>query len=163
MEMKNIDLMKSIEYIAVVTAMDSKTLEQKGLKLGEEAGEVAQAILSYNDACGCGYKNKGREDVIEECADAVIVAMSIMFEVGGSLEEFSEVFHEKMKKWQNKIKKKPSNGLVMVHDKCPIAKGIRFFACKHCGKTSSNYVNGKDICPDCAEEKNVCRICGEKM
>ncbi|MEG2985747.1 MAG: MazG-like family protein, partial [Peptostreptococcaceae bacterium] len=66
---------KDIEKLTVI---DKKTLVERTLKLSEEVGEVAQAVLSYSDACGCGYKNKTKEDVVEECLDVIIVASAII-------------------------------------------------------------------------------------
>lgn len=163
MEVNHMDLLRAMDKIEEMSKLDSKTLEQKCLKCCEEAGELAQAILSYNKACGCDYKGLTNEDVIQECADVVIVAMSVMYQAGGTLEDFMKVFHKKMDKWKNVIKVKKSTRLFYVHDKCSASRGIRFFSCRECGKESSNYTNGITVCAECAEKLDICRICGEKM
>jgi NTP pyrophosphatase (non-canonical NTP hydrolase) len=165
MEVKNTDLKEAMEQIEKMSKLDSKTLEQKCLKCCEEVGELAQAVLSYTKACGCDYKGLTNKDVVQECADVVIVAMSVMYQAGGTLEDFMKVFHEKMNKWQNVIKVKQTSRLFYVHDsdRCAVARGIRHITCKECGKEDINYTNGIDICPKCAEKLNICRICGEQM
>ncbi|WP_199870796.1 MazG-like family protein [Clostridium senegalense] len=71
----------NFEKIEELTKLDKKTLVERALKLSEEVGEVSEAVLSYSNACGCGYKKKSREDVIEECLDVIIVASSLISHV----------------------------------------------------------------------------------
>jgi len=81
---------------------DQKTLVEKALKLAEESGEVAQAMLSYMNAPACGYKGKNKENVIEECWDCIITAASIIFQVeDGKVDgEFStDMRDKKLNKW----------------------------------------------------------------
>lgn len=68
----------NFEEISRLTEIDKKTLLERTLKLSEEVGEVAQAMLSYSNACVCGYKKKSKEDLVEECLDVIIVASSII-------------------------------------------------------------------------------------
>ena len=58
----------NFEELSRLTEIDKKTLLERTLKLSEEAGEVAQAMLSYSNACGCGYKKRSKEDLVEEPA-----------------------------------------------------------------------------------------------
>jgi NTP pyrophosphatase (non-canonical NTP hydrolase) len=82
---------------------DGKTLKERALKLTEEAGEVAGAVLSYTQAPGCGYKNKTKEDVIEECVDTIIVALNILSAVNDynvDEELIKEIINKKLDKWE---------------------------------------------------------------
>lgn len=96
--MNNLEL-KSIESLSL---SNKKSLEQIVLKLSEETGELAQALLSYRSASGSEYKNLGSEDVKEECVDVVIVALSMFYKMGGTDEEFAQIFDKKVQKWQDK-------------------------------------------------------------
>jgi len=50
-------------------------IERRSLKLGEEVGEVQQAVLAVTS--DTNLKQKTWEDVLEECADVIIVATDI--------------------------------------------------------------------------------------
>jgi len=50
-------------------------IERRSLKLGEEVGEVQQAVLAVTS--DTNLKQKTWEDVLEECADVIIVASDI--------------------------------------------------------------------------------------
>ncbi len=73
-----------------LTQRDEKTLQERTLKLSEEAGELAQAVLSFSKAPGSTYKNHTRDDVREEAVDAAIVALSILAQTCTSKDEFNE-------------------------------------------------------------------------
>lgn len=74
------------------------------VKLSEETGELAEAILVTSDAFACTYK-KGitKEDVLKEVADVVIVASSIAYKAGFSVEDLEKAVDEKLAKWQSKV------------------------------------------------------------
>ena len=63
---------------------NEKSLEQIGLKLSEETGEVTQALLSATNAPRSKYKSEGIEDVKEECVDFLMVVLSLYFKIGGT-------------------------------------------------------------------------------
>ncbi|WP_269585598.1 MazG-like family protein [Roseibium sp. Sym1] len=90
-----------------LTQKDPKTLQERALKLAEEAGELAQAVLSATGAPGSGYKNRTLADVREEAADAAIVALSVLAQACDSREEFEaeldRLMAEKCAKWQEKL------------------------------------------------------------
>jgi NTP pyrophosphatase (non-canonical NTP hydrolase) len=95
----------TFKKIFEASIFDKKSLEQKALKLAEETGEVAQAILSYCDAPACGYKNKTKENVIEELIDCIITASSILYQIEEGIvneAQFCKVLDTKLEKWINK-------------------------------------------------------------
>lgn len=99
----------NFEEIQKLTEIDKKTIEQRVLKLTEETGEVAQAILSNTNACGCGYKNKSNHDITEECLDVIIVASSIIsqnYENEVDIELIKEIYNKKLGKWKEKCSEK---------------------------------------------------------
>ncbi|WP_417667661.1 MazG-like family protein [Roseibium sp.] len=86
---------------------DPKTLQERALKLCEEAGEVAQAVLSATGAPGSAYKGLSMADVREEAADALIVAMAVLAQACDSREmfemELTRLVSEKCAKWQRTL------------------------------------------------------------
>lgn len=92
-----------LDKVNYYTLRDSKDLTQRGLKCSEEVGELAQAILSYTNACGCSYKKLGVDKVLEEAIDVIIVALSIVCSIDGGIENFDKEFEAKLLKWDTKI------------------------------------------------------------
>jgi NTP pyrophosphatase (non-canonical NTP hydrolase) len=90
-----------------LTQADPKSLLQRTLKLLEETGELAEAVLSVTDAPGSAYKAHTLQDVREEAADAALVALSVLAQTYETLEEFSaeldRLMREKSAKWQAKL------------------------------------------------------------
>lgn len=92
-----------LNTINELTKLDKKTLVERALKLTEEVGEVAESVLSYTNACGCGYKDKNKDDVIEECVDAIIVSLSIISQANDNNipeDKIKSIFNEKLGKWK---------------------------------------------------------------
>lgn len=93
-----------LEDIYRLTGLDEKTLQERALKLGEESGELAQAVLSATGAPGSSYKQLSLGDVREEAADAAIVALSLFSQTCDSEEQFRDelerLFSQKMAKWE---------------------------------------------------------------
>lgn len=92
------------DLIKEVADKDRKTVEQTALKLMEECGEVAEAILSFENAPACGYKGKSLDDIIEECCDVIIVAYTIAgskYKIPKSVIE--DRLAQKLIKWDKKI------------------------------------------------------------
>lgn len=83
---------------------NNKSLVEMALKLSEEVGEVAQAVLSHQKSQGCSYKSKSREDIIEELADVIMVAESMLFDLEVDDSEFNGIFNQKLDKWEEKTK-----------------------------------------------------------
>ncbi len=92
-----------------LTGKDPKSLQERALKLSEEAGELAQAVLSVTKAPGSAYKTHSLGDVREEAVDAAIVALSILAQACTTREEFDTELERlmtlKCAKWQDKLSK----------------------------------------------------------
>ncbi|SHM42691.1 hypothetical protein SAMN05444272_2598 [Roseibium suaedae] len=92
-----------------LTQLDAKTLPERALKLAEEAGEVAQAVLSATGASGSAYKGLNLADVREEAADTAIVALSILAQTCEDeamfKAELNRLLSEKCGKWEAVLKR----------------------------------------------------------
>ncbi|MBO0346920.1 MazG-like family protein [Roseibium sp. CAU 1637] len=90
-----------------LTAKDTKTLQERALKLCEEAGEVAQAVLSATGAPGSTYKKLELADVREEAVDTMIVALAVLAQASDSDEmfqaELTRLLSLKVGKWQETL------------------------------------------------------------
>lgn len=100
-----------------LSLLDGKNLVEASLKLTEEVGEVAEAVLSNTKVHGCEYKTKTPEDIVEEVTDVVIVALSILHKLKKQTDNnfdgvytvedaFSTSMYKKLNKWQEKLKTK---------------------------------------------------------
>lgn len=95
---------QTLQAIKQLAILEPKTLEQMALKLSEESGEVAQAVLSQTKASGNQYKSLQTEDIKEECIDAILVATALYYKLEGSSdEEFITLLTEKMTKWKQHL------------------------------------------------------------
>ncbi|MDO8640114.1 MAG: MazG-like family protein [Nitrosarchaeum sp.] len=98
---------KVFDKIFAASKYDTKSLEQKALKLAEESGEVAQAVLSYCKAPGCAAKGKTKADVIEEACDCIITAASVIYQIeNGKVDDdfLEKMIDHKLDKWVKKFK-----------------------------------------------------------
>ena len=85
---------------------EPKNLLEMALKLSEESGEVAQAILSLTKASGSAYKELDYDDAMEECVDSILVAYVLFEKLNKESENkvsFEEVLEAKVKKWLTKV------------------------------------------------------------
>lgn len=104
----NKNILIDFDKIQILTNKDKKTIEHRALKLAEETGEVAEAILSSNNISACGYKNKSKDDITEECIDVIIVASSIISQNCDNkldIDFIQDLYEKKLKKWEDKISK----------------------------------------------------------
>lgn len=88
-----------LELIESLSASDSKTLSQKALKMVEEVGELARAVLPFESASGTTHRFVDRNKILEEVADSLLVDLSIMYNIGFTYEELEDMVHKKAMKW----------------------------------------------------------------
>lgn len=87
------------EYIRTLTAQDKKNLTQKGLKANEEVGELSGKILSYENADATTHRIVEKRDILDECADVILCALSIAFSLDYSDEDVIDMLTAKTNKW----------------------------------------------------------------
>lgn len=91
---------KSLAKIRALSLTEKKGLLHRGLKLSEEAGELAEAILGVEDAPGMAYKGLNIQDLKEEAVDVIQVALSICYMVGMTDDEIAATLDAKAVKWE---------------------------------------------------------------
>lgn len=96
--------------IRVLTDVDQKTLLQRTLKLSEETGELAAAVIQNDGAHGTEYKDKPTiMDIGEEAVDCIIVAASVLAHIGLNDEDIQKIYSRKMNKWKWALEQKALN------------------------------------------------------
>ena len=84
-----------MELVRRLTKKDGKSKVERCLKLSEEVGELAAAVLSETNSPGCEYKTLDRDDVLQEVADVLIMDHSMVAHYGFTDEEVRNKFLEK--------------------------------------------------------------------
>lgn len=84
---------------------DSKTPEQKLIKLYEELGELSQAFLIEQDAAGTYHRDKTEYSVKEELADSFICLVSLAEIMNIDFHDLQEEIVRKINKWINKLQR----------------------------------------------------------
>lgn len=90
---------KLIEFIQQLSASDSKTLSQKALKSAEEVGELAKAVLPFENAFACKHRCFDRRAILEEVADVMLTVMSIAYNLDYEYSDIEEMLKEKSLYW----------------------------------------------------------------
>jgi NTP pyrophosphatase (non-canonical NTP hydrolase) len=88
-----------LDTIKQLSAIDEKTLSQKTLKLGEEFGELAKAVLPYENGFATTHRFVTSTKILEEVADTMLCALSIAYDLGFSDEDLRDMMVEKCIKW----------------------------------------------------------------
>jgi NTP pyrophosphatase (non-canonical NTP hydrolase) len=91
---------ETLDFIRKLSLLDKKTLSQKGLKVSEESGELAKAILPFDNADGTTHRFIAKEKILEEVSDTILTAISIAYQLGYSHEDIEEMMYQKAVKWQ---------------------------------------------------------------
>ncbi len=92
----NLDLINFIRHLSV---NDKKSLTQKALKTTEEVGELAKAILPFENAAGTLHRFTDRNKILENVADVYLSAISIAYGMEFTDEEIESMIHRKSRKW----------------------------------------------------------------
>lgn len=88
-----------LAYIRELTRHDRKDLSQKGLKIHEEGGELARAILPYVSAHGTSHRFVTPVAILEESVDLMLVALSIAYDVGYNDDDIADMMKRKSDYW----------------------------------------------------------------
>ena len=104
-----------LEFVKELSLSDPKTLSQKSLKLFEEGGELAKAILPYESASGTLHRIVHRGHILEEVVDSILVALSVAYSLGFEDDEIASMMHRKSMYWAG-LQANESN---VISDKIP--------------------------------------------
>ena len=86
--------------IQKLSQQEQKSLLARIAKLLEESGELAQEVLIHEKCSGSTHKASGSDGIMGEAVDVLIVALSIFFKQGGSIENLENILEKKSNKWQ---------------------------------------------------------------
>lgn len=89
-----------LQLIKELSDKEQKNYQQMFIKLSEECGELAQEILIAENAFGSRHKKAGHDGVNGETVDVILVALSLFFKNGGTMEELNATMAKKCQKWQ---------------------------------------------------------------
>lgn len=85
--------------IQELSIKEKKSLLERMVKLQEEVGELAQEVLIDQKSSGSGHKSAGVDGVLGEAVDVTLVALSIFFKHGGTIQQLEEISTAKWTKW----------------------------------------------------------------
>lgn len=88
-----------LDAVKELSLADPKTLSQKTLKLFEEGGELAKAVLPYESAAGTLHRVVNKAKLLEEAADVMLVALSIAYELGFDNDAITSAMERKALYW----------------------------------------------------------------
>jgi NTP pyrophosphatase (non-canonical NTP hydrolase) len=88
-----------LSFIRTLSDNDTKTLTQKALKTTEEVGELAKAVLPFENAAGTLHRFIQKKQILENSIDVILCALSIAQSLGYSDQEIEDMMAEKAKKW----------------------------------------------------------------
>lgn len=102
--------LETLERLRRLTEKDGRKLYERCLKAGEELGEICRAVMSTDCEQEKKYRSQagGREAIVEESIDTLLVVFSILYDVNCSQEEIDQVLNRKMDKWQSIMEGKKS-------------------------------------------------------
>lgn len=90
-----------IEYINVLSDRDTKDLNGRTLKSSEEQGELSKKVLAFTQSAGSLHRFVAAENVMEECADLMLCALSIVRHLGFTQEDLESMMMRKAQKWDS--------------------------------------------------------------
>lgn len=91
---------KLLDYIQQLSKRDKKTLSQKALKVSEEAGELAKAVLPYDSAYATRHRFVDKTKILEEICDTILASISLAYDLDFSHDDIEEMIDFKSEKWQ---------------------------------------------------------------
>jgi NTP pyrophosphatase (non-canonical NTP hydrolase) len=87
------------DYIAALSAKDKKTLTEKALKTAEEVGELAKAVLPFDNVPTTTHRFVTSERILEETADVILCALSVAYQLGYSHDDIGSMMMKKAQYW----------------------------------------------------------------
>ncbi len=90
-----------LTYVQQLSDRDTKDLNGKTLKTGEETGELAKKVLAYTQSAGSLHRFVAAENVMEECADVILCALSIVHHLGFTRQDLESMMMRKAQKWDS--------------------------------------------------------------
>jgi NTP pyrophosphatase (non-canonical NTP hydrolase) len=88
-----------------VSRLEKKTLVERGLKLNEEAGELAAEILKYKGLKGAKGKTKKEilYDLHLEAVDCMLMAMDVLVHTNATNARIRKIMNDQLDKWSKGI------------------------------------------------------------
>jgi NTP pyrophosphatase (non-canonical NTP hydrolase) len=97
---------KTLINIFKVSKKERKSLTLQLVKLAEEHGELAAAVLMHLGQKGTRMsKAEVKENVLEEACDCLLIVLSILNKAGFNEKQINEMLIKKLKKWQDRMYK----------------------------------------------------------
>lgn len=91
---------ETFDFIRELSLKDKKTLSQKALKVSEECGELAKAVLPFDNASGTTHRFIDKRKILQEVVDTMLASVSIAYDLGFSDEDIDAMMYEKSIYWQ---------------------------------------------------------------
>lgn len=88
-----------LQFIQELSKRDTKNLVEKTLKTTEEVGELAKAVLPYQNASGTRHRFVTKPQILENAVDVILCALSIAYDLGYTNEDITSMMSNKSKKW----------------------------------------------------------------
>lgn len=89
-----------LEKIRELSRKEKKGLLEKTVKLQEEVGELAEAILIRTKTAGSQYKKTAEKAVESEIADILLVSLDLFFSLTQDTHLLAELLIKKCQKWE---------------------------------------------------------------
>ncbi len=88
-----------LEFIKKLSLKDKKNLTQKALKASEEVGELAKAVLPFENAYATTHRFVAKDKILEEAVDVMLTALSVAYDIGASDEDIEDMMKRKSIHW----------------------------------------------------------------
>lgn len=100
----------SSDRIKQLSHKDNKNLSQVGLKIAEEFGELAKAILPFDNADGTTHRFVDRDKIAEEIADVLLSVATLQHKANIPDHKLNKWIDRKSLRWE-KLQEIPSNAV----------------------------------------------------
>jgi len=96
--------MTFIRRILLASLKEPKTLDERFIKLNEEVGEIAVAILNFRGLKNTTQTKKEiKENILEEICDSLIVLISMASSHKFTENQIHKMIDKKLDKWKAKL------------------------------------------------------------